>query len=385
MTSKIRGFKNSLAVVVLLVATFFFSGKLFASEEASHQQEHHSAAEEHTSGSDESHHEKKDLDVGRMILDHILDSHDWHLWGEGHDAVSVPLPVIIYSDKGFDFFMSNAFHHGEATVNGKYNYRIEKNKIIAVDNSDVKDEEATSKLIDLSITKNVAALFISIIFLLLIFRSVAKAYVKNQGKAPKGLQSLIEPVIIFVREDIAKVNIGEKKYERYMPFLLTVFFFIWLNNLMGLIPIIPFGANVTGNIAVTFVLALITFLITTVKANKHYWKHIFAMPGVPVGVLFILTPIEILGMFIRPFVLMLRLFANITAGHIVILSFVSLIFIFGAKSPVAGWGVTPLSTVFVVFMSVLELLVAALQAYVFTLLSAIYIGTAIADDHGDGH
>lgn len=372
-----KSVKNSLLHILLLC---LLSGSfLFASTE---NHEHDSAAVT-APAHDDSHTPKKKLDVGRMILDHILDAHDWHLWGEGHHAVSVPLPVIIYSDKGFDFFMSGAFHHGEATVHGKYNYRLEKNKIIAVDENDGKDEEATSKLIDFSITKNVAAMFVSILLLILIFRSVAKSYVKNTGKAPKGLQSLIEPIIVFVRDEVAKVNIGEKHYEKYMPFLLTVFFFIWINNLLGLIPIIPGGANVTGNIAVTFVLATITFLITTVKGNKDYWKHIFAMPGVPIGVLFILTPIEILGMFIRPFVLMLRLFANITAGHIVILSFISLIFIFGEKSPVAGWGVSPLSAVFVVFMSVLELLVAALQAYVFTLLSSIYIGSAIAEHHHD--
>lgn len=321
------------------------------------------------------------LDVGAMILHHVLDAHEWHIAGEGEHSVSVPLPVIIWSDKGLDMFLSSAFHHGTATVQGKYNYRIEHQHIYAVDEAGIEDERATATLIDFSITKNVAGLIVSVIIMLLIFRAVAKGYEKNRGKAPRGIQSFFEPLIIFVRDDVARPNIGEKKHERFMPFLLTVFFFIWVNNMMGLIPIIPFGANVTGNIAVTLVLACITFIITLFNSNGHYWRHIFAMPGVPVPVLFILTPIEILGVFIRPMVLMLRLFANITAGHIVILSFVSLIFVFGEMSAVAGYGSSVLSVFFVIFMSLLELLVAFLQAYVFTLLSAIYIGAAMEEGH----
>lgn len=361
MRSKINSFRKFFSLLF-----FVFSFTFLATAEPDH-----GAATDHEQKSEK-------LNVGGMILEHILDAHEWHLWGEGHDAVSVPLPVILYTDKGFDFFLSTAFHHGTATVPGKYNYRIAHQHIFAVNEAGEKLDSVS--VTDFSITKNVAAMLISIIFLVLIFSSVAKAYTRSQGKAPRGLQSFVEPIILFIR-DVAKTNIGEGKYEKYMPFLLTCFFFIWINNLLGLIPIFPGGANVTGNIAITLVLATITFLITVVKANKHYWQHIFAMPGVPVGVLVILTPIEILGMFIRPFVLMLRLFANITAGHIVILSFISLIFIFGEKSPVAGWGVSPLSVLFVVFMSVLELLVAILQAYVFTLLSSIYIGSAIAGDH----
>lgn len=390
MINKIKVFGRFSGLILFILMGFSFSPSAFANSTQEGELHQDSTAvvansEAHVGQESEATHEEKKLDVGKMILEHILDSHDWHLWGEGHHSVSVPLPVIIYSDKGFDFFMSSAFHHGESTVKGRYNYRLEKQKIVAVDESDVKSEETTSKLIDFSITKNVAAMFVSIILLLLIFRGIAKAYTRNVGKAPSGMQSLIEPIIIFIRDEVAKVNIGEKKYEKYMPYLLTVFFFIWINNLLGLIPIIPGGANVTGNIAVTLVLATITFLITTIKANKDYWRHIFAMPGVPIGVLFILTPIEILGMFIRPFVLMLRLFANITAGHIVILSFISLIFIFGEQSAAVGWGVSPLSVLFVVFMSVLELLVALLQAYVFTLLSSIYIGSAIAEHHHEEH
>ena len=201
-----------------------------------------------------------------------------------------------------------------------------------------------------------------------------------RSKSPKGLQSLIEPLIIFVRDDIAKTSIGPK-YLRYMPFLLTVFFFIWINNLLGLIPFIPGGANLTGSISVTLVLAALTFIITLISSNGHYWRHIFAMPGVPVGVLFILTPIEILGLFLRPFVLMVRLFANITAGHIIAMAFYSLIFIFGEMNAGAGFGVSIVSLAFTIFMFVMELLVAFLQAYVFTLLSAMYFGSAVEEGH----
>ena len=216
-----------------------------------------------------------------------------------------------------------------------------------------------------------------------IFLSVAKSYRRREGEAPKGLQSFVEPIIVFVRDDIAKGSIGPK-YNKYLPYLLTVFFFILINNLLGLIPILPGGANVTGNLAVTGVLAVITFLIVTFAANKHYWRHVFAMPGVPKAVLIILTPIEILGIFLRPFVLMIRLFANITAGHIIALSFFSLIFIFGEMSVGVGFGVSIVSVGFVIFMTMLELLVAFLQAYVFTLLSAIYIGAAL-EDHDHPH
>lgn len=223
-------------------------------------------------------------------------------------------------------------------------------------------------------------MFISMALMLYIFLTVAKSATQNKGKAPKGLQSFMEPLIVFVRDDIAKPSIG-KRYEKFMPFLLTVFFFIWINNLLGLVPFFPGGVNVTGSISVALVLAAFTLIITFLVANKHYWMHIFAMPGVPKPVLLILTPIEILGVFLRPFVLMIRLFANITAGHIIALAFFSLIFIFGEMNAGLGLGVSALSLVFTVFMGALELLVAFLQAYVFTLLSAIYFGAAVDEGH----
>ncbi|MGZ3866870.1 MAG: F0F1 ATP synthase subunit A [Bacteroidia bacterium] len=330
----------------------------------------------------ETEHKKEGFDAGKLITEHISDGYGWHLWGEGHSAVSIPLPVILYTDKGLDVFMSSSFHHGTEDVAKGNTYRLEEGKIKIV-NDGIVDEEATAKIIDLSITKNVCSLLISAFLLLWIFLSVAKTYKARVGMAPKGLQSFVEPLIMFIRDDVAKPSIGHK-YEKFMPYLLTVFFFILINNLMGLIPIAPGGANLTGNIAITAVLACFTLLIIFINSNGHYWRHIFAMPGVPVGVLIILTPIEILGVFLRPFVLMIRLFANITAGHIIALAFFSLIFIFGEMSTGAGFGVSILSVAFTVFMGFMELLVAFLQAYVFTLLSAMYFGSAVEEHHHEG-
>ena len=283
--------------------------------------------------------------------------------------------------------------HGHAAYMG---YRLsEKGKIEAVNETseiaaDVAtvNEEITAATYDFSITKNVLSILVTITIMMLVFLSVAKAYTKRKGLAPTGLQNAMEAIILFMRDDVIKAGIGEKKFEKYVPYLLTLFFFIWINNLLGLIPIFPGGANVTGNISVALVLATLTFIITTISGNKNYWQHIFAMPGVPKGVLVLLTPIEILGVFLRPFVLMIRLFANIAAGHIIALSFFCLIFIFGQETLYGaggGLGVSPLSIVFTVFMGFLELLVAFLQAYVFTLLSSIYIGAAVEEHHHDDH
>jgi F-type H+-transporting ATPase subunit a len=230
----------------------------------------------------------------------------------------------------------------------------------------------------------VVAIFLSSLFLIIIFVSVARSYDKRRDHAPKGLQSFLEPIIIFVRDDIAKASIGEKRYEKYLPFLLTIFFFILINNILGIIPIFPGGANVTGNIGVTGVLAAFTFIITTFSGNKNYWTHIINAPGVPwwLKIPVPLMPIvELMGVFTKPFVLMVRLFANITAGHIIILGFISLIFIFGEMSAGLGYGVSVTSVGFSIFMDFLELLVAFIQAYVFTLLSALYFGMATEEAH----
>ena len=325
----------------------------------------------------EEHGVKKKFSAGELITEHIIDAYGWHLAGDW----AIPLPIILYTEKGIETFWSNELEHGHATVHGKhYNYRLIHNKVVAVDANGTPDEAFNKGVYDFSITKNVASMWVSILLLLLIFFSVASSYKKNKGKAPSGMQSLIEPIILFLRDDVAKPAIGHK-HEKFMPFLLTVFFFILINNLMGLVPIAPGGANLTGNITVTAVLACFTFIYVTLSGNANYWAHIFFMPGVPKPVLLILTPIEILGVFLRPFVLMIRLFANITAGHIIALSFFSLIFIFGEMSQGAGYGVGIFSVAFTIFMSGLEVLVAFIQAYVFTLLSAMYLGAAVEEAH----
>ncbi len=326
-------------------------------------------------------HGKKDFDPGDMIMGHVGDEHGWHLFGH----TTLPLPVILFNtERGFTVFSSSKFDHGHLTHEG---YMLSEGKVVAVNETgNIPAEEATvneqdtKATWDISITKNVLAMMISMVIMLAVFLSVAGAYKSRGTKAPRGLQGFIEPIIIFVRDDVAKANIGPK-YEKFMPFLLTVFFFILLNNLMGLIPIFPGGANVTGNISITLALAAFTFILTLIHGNRHYWGHILAMPGVPKWVLIILTPVEILGVFMRPLVLMIRLFANITAGHIIVLSFFGLIFIFGQINAGLGYGISVVSLVFTIFMSLLELLVAFIQAFVFTFLSAMYLGAAIEEPH----
>ncbi|MCD4678943.1 MAG: F0F1 ATP synthase subunit A [Bacteroidales bacterium] len=344
------------------------------------------------------HTEEAEFNAGKMILEHVIDAHEWHILTytdserEKHH-VSIPLPVILYHEGEIVTFWSSKLEHGHGTHKG---FKIEtegenkgmiiktlEREILEGERILVEGDEASIP-IDLSITKNVLAMFISVILLSWIFISVANSYKRRKGKAPKGLQSFLEPLIIFIRDDIAKTSIGGKKYEKYLPYLLTIFFFIFFNNLFGLVPFFPGGVNLTGNIGVTLVLALFTFAITIFNANKNYWKHIFNTPGVPWWLKFpvpLMPVVEVMGVFTKPFVLMIRLFANITAGHIVILGFISLIFIFSSISPALGYGVSVVSVAFSVFMGLLELLVAFIQAYVFTLLSALYFGMATEEHH----
>ena len=338
--------------------------------------------------------EHPEFNAGEMIFEHILDSYDWHLWGEAGETKFIPLPIIIYSkERGLDVFWSSNFHHGHFAHRGYSLYKKPGEKKFSIGAVNELEHQRVSKvtfnpeltktLWDFSITKNVMAIMISGFLLVFIMITVARAYVKRKGMAPKGLQSLIEPLIILIRDDVARPSIGHK-YEKFMPYLLTVFFFVLINNLMGLIPFFPGGANLTGNIAVTMSLAAITFFIQMFNTNKNFWQHVFAMPGIPKAVLIILTPIEILGVILRPFVLMVRLFANITAGHIVALAFISMIFIFNNTFGLGGaFGISIFSGLMYIFMGFLELLVAFLQAYVFTLLSAIYFGAAIEEHHHD--
>ncbi len=318
--------------------------------------------------------EGEKFDPGSAILHHIADAHSFHFFdikkSDGTTfSASIPLPVILYSpQKGLDVFMSSKFHHGEAEYNG---YRLEHNKIIPV--------EPGVKVYDFSMTKNVVQMIFAVILLIWLLTSMVKKYKNGQGvtSAPKGLQNAIEPVITFVRDDIAKPALGPK-YTKYLPYLLTVFFFILINNLVGLI---PGAANVSGNIAFTAMLGIIAFFVILFSTNKHYWQHIFWFPGVPVPVKLLMMPVELLSMFTKPFALIVRLFANMTAGHIIILSFISLIFIFGEMTKVAGWAFSPVSVAFAVFIYLIELLVAFIQAYIFTNLTAVFIGGAIGDHH----
>ncbi len=313
----------------------------------------------------------KDFDPTPVIMEHIGDSHSWPFVFPLVAEKPIPLPVILYTDKGMEVFSSSKITpEGTVYAGNYYSYKLQEKKIKIVDATGKADEKAT--VYDFSITRNVVSMFMTITVLLIVFLSVSSTYKKRAGKAPKGLQSFLEPLILFVRDDIAIPNLGIK-YVRFMPLLLTIFFFILINNLFGMIPFFPGGFNLTGNIAVTMVLSVIILLVVNLNGNKHYWKHIF-MPN-PWWLFPIMIPVEIVSIFSKPIALMIRLFANITAGHIVILSLISLIFIFGTL-----W-ISPVSIVFVVFMDMIELLVAFLQAYIFTLLSALFIGMAVEEHH----
>ncbi len=325
---------------------------------------------------------KEALNPGDFIFDHIKDAHEWHIMTIGHTHVSIPLPVIVYSkSRGLNVFMSSKFEHGHAAYRGFLLGTEGENK------NKIYDEADGSYPLDLSITKNIAGMLFAFAILMLIFLTVGNAYRKNPNSAPSGIQSWMEPVILFLRDDVIKPSVGPK-YERYTPYLLTLFFFIFTNNLLGLIPIPPAGANVTGNIAVTFVLAVFTFLITNLSGNRDYWKHILNTPGVPAWLKLpipIMPLVEVLGVFTKPVVLMIRLFANITAGHIVVMGFVTLIYIFAQMSAGLAYGVSIISVAFDVFITFLELLVAFIQAFIFTFLSSIYIGLAIAEHPHEEH
>jgi len=324
-------------------------------------------------------------EVKEYIQHHLKDSYDFNLFSYNSEFgeekhIGFPLPVILW-DNGLKVFSSSKFHHGEevAEVGGSY-YKLHHSKIYKVNGPEgtiIEDEHhhaINEKPIDFSITKNVFLIFMMFAIMFFMFSRMAKAYRKNDGM-PKGMGRFLEPIVLYVRDEIAIPNIGEKHYKRYMSYLLTVFFFVWIVNLFGLTPI---GMNLTNNIAVTLCLALITYLITTFSGNKNYWKHIFWMPGVPVPMKIILAPIELLGTFIKPFALMIRLYANITAGHVVLMSIIGMIFLF------QNWIGSSLSFLLAFVLAILELLVAALQAYIFTVLSALYFGMAV-EEHDEHH
>ena len=352
--------------------------------------------------------EQKDTpeEVKTFINHHLKDAHYFELF---HGA-KMPLPIIVW-DNGLKFFLSSDFKKiGVKEVVGEdstitfellsvddavakestdylyesknSNYSIFHGKIFSAKHSDMllkansqgkKKLISHSSLIDFSITKNVLMTILICALIFFLFTGLSKSY--RKGPIPTGFSRLLEPLVLFIRDDIAIPNIGEKHYKRYMSYLLTVFFFIWIVNLAGMTPL---GINITGNIAITFSLALITYLITQFTANKNYWGHIFWMPGVPVPMKFVLMPIELLGTIIKPFSLMIRLYANITAGHVVLMSLIGLVF-FASNLFAFGsfFGLT-------LFLGVIELLVAFLQAYIFTMLTALYFGAAV-EEHHDEH
>jgi len=348
--------------------------------------------------------EGKKFDANEVIFGHVLDAHQFHFLsykdknGEEHH-VGIPLPIIIYAPDqgGLHMFSSSEFHHGEQSHEGfllvtehyrqtlvKSGYYTEEQiktlsneSIIAVDSQG--KPLSTVKVYDFSLTRNVVQMLIALALMVWLLLVVAKRYrERGAGKAPTGMQNLIEVFVTFTRDEVAKPNLGHK-YRKYMPYLLTVFFFILMNNIVGLI---PGTANVTGNIAFTLVLGLISFIVILFSSNSHYWGHIFN-PPVPGGVKPIMIPVEVLGIFTKPIALIVRLFANMIAGHIIIICLISLIFIFGNLNSGVGWGFSPISIAFTVFIYFIEILVAFLQAYIFTNLTAVFIGQAFEGSHDD--
>lgn len=397
MSSVNKGFSNFKALNFLVLLAFFVTFSLTKAsvphENVGHHDStvegaaHHDDAHAHDSG----HAKEAKYDAKSVIMHHISDAHEWEFFATKSFHATLPLPVILYSaENGLDIFLSSAFKHKEGEHDHdapKYykNYVMHHEKIYLAnaDGGLTMDEHhhATNpKPMDFSLTKNVASMIVSLVLLCLIFITVANAYVKKGQWVPKGLQSFMEPLILFVRDDVVRPNMGKKTGDVFMPYMLTLFFFIWFNNLLGLL---PGAANVTGNIAVTAVLAVITLVVTNLKGNKHYWGHIFNPPGVPKPLLLIMWPVEILGIFTKPFALMIRLFANITAGHIIILSILGLIFMFsnGGANVGAGFGVSLAALPLALFLFCLELLVAFLQAFIFTMLTSLFIGQAM-EDHG---
>lgn len=302
-----------------------------------------------------------------LIMHHVADANEFHILGN----LTLPLPVIIYNKANKSWFttMSSSFHshHGNGSVEVE-GYKMEHSRVHAADGSPI---------IDFSITKNVFTMLLGLVLLCIAFFVTKNAYKKNEGKAPSGFQSLMEPLIQFIAHDVARQNIG-KNYMKFVPYLVCVFFFILINNLLGLIPIFPGSSNVSGNISFTFALGFISFIMINLFAKKDYWGHIFNMPGVPKALLIILTPIEVLGIFIKPASLMLRLFGNITGGHIAVLSIASMVFILGKVGQSLGGSLAGglIAVPLLIFVNAMELFVAFLQAYVFTLLSSIFIGIA---------
>ncbi|MDR0506235.1 MAG: F0F1 ATP synthase subunit A [Dysgonamonadaceae bacterium] len=351
---------------IILFTILFFAPVTFVS---AHDDEHHPA-------------EKEDLDVTELILDHVGDAYDWHITTVNGHPVSIPLPVIVRSSNGeWHIFSSARFEHGHAEYKGFYISHNEDYKGKIVERNSNGEE---IRPLDLSLTKNALALLISSTVLIILIMSCAAWYKKRKAEdaSPKGFIAMIEMLIASIVDDVVKPCIG-KNYLRYTPYLLTVFFFIFFNNLLGIIPIFPGGANVTGNIAITCVLAIFTFIIVNSFGTKEYWKEIF-WPDVPMWLKIpipIMPAIELVGVFTKPFALMIRLFANILAGHAIVLGLTCMIFLTVSLGVAMNVGMSVLSVVMTIFIDFVELLVAFIQAYVFTMLSAVFIGLSQVEGH----
>ncbi|MCB0630906.1 MAG: F0F1 ATP synthase subunit A [Lewinella sp.] len=370
-------------------------------------------------------HEDGKYDPVGTVMGHIADANEFHVW----KGVHLPLPVILYApEHGWTTGLSSMFQHGHVAVDGYVLNHGRVNRVAdpafpkgeahidgvvahKVEEADGKEKDVyyavhegqeylldppstvdggflggrITSFYDFSITKNVFTMLLAGLLLILLFSAVARGYRKNIHKAPSGIQSFMEVFFVFIRDEVTKPMIGEKHYERFQPFIMTLFFFILFCNLMGLIPFFPGSANVTGNLAVTMTLAVITFLVVNFNGKRDYWEHVFWMPGIPAWVKIILTPVEILSLFIKPFSLMIRLFANISAGHIIILSLIGLVFLFGNNGQSVGGaaGGAVIGGLFTAFMNLIELLVAFLQAFIFAILTASYIGAAVEEHHHD--
>lgn len=389
--NRMIGKLNLKVLMVAAIAFLPFSGQ--ANDDQHHGDAHHNEASHHAANHEHNAHQDvhgdgvKDgvntpKEINDYIQHHLADSHDYTFYSDEvagkHYGFSLP---VILLDNGLKIFSSSKFHHGDsiATVDGSH-YKLYHGKIYKTDVAgtlafDAHHHPTNEKPLDFSITKNVFSIFVIAIIMFLLFAGLAKGYKK--GPIPTGLGRALEPLVLFVRDEIARPNIGEKKYRKFMGFLLTVFFFIWIANLLGMTPL---GVNVTGNITVTVCLALFTFLIVQFSGNKDYWKHIFWMPGVPVPMKILLAPIEILGLFTKPFSLLIRLFANITAGHTVVMGLLAVIYVM--KEVLGTGGAIGVSMLLTLFISLIELLVAFLQAYLFTMLSSLFIGMAVEEhDH----
>ncbi len=372
--------KRFLSLLVLVFGLFFQANYSFAQQEEKPVVAGTEAAAEHKE-------EKKGINITEIVFGHVSDSHEWHFFStesaDGKEnAFAIPLPMIIYQPgKGLSFFLSNKFEEwkkNEETQTyisnsheGLHMEKKMKEKVIADDGSQVYD---------FSLTKNVISMFIGVFLLLWLMTKASKNYKYGPMNAPKGFQNFIEIVVVFIRDEVAIPNLGAKKAGKFMPLLLTIFFFIWINNLLGLL---PGGANFTGNIAVTAFLALVAFIVMIANSNKHFWSHLLNPPDVPFAAKVLLVLIEIMSLFIKPIALMIRLFANMLAGHIVILSVICMIFIFAGLSKLAGTLFVPVSIAFSIFMFMLELLVAAIQAFIFANLTSVFLGQVMeGDDHG---